>query len=513
MRERLPEGTLTRRYAGSAASTLLLRVVSALVGLWSTRQLVDALGDASFGLVALAWSALGLAAFAGLGLPAGITRAVADLRGRGEVEQVRPLLRATSRWFAGVGLAVGAALALFALAGGVGVLAIPGDLVATATGVLLVAGAGSVLTWPLGAYPAALAGMQRYGVLGITGGVTAIAAALAGVGVARAGGGPAGVLAAALGTGIVGGAAQAWIVERSLRRSATAPPPSRASLRELLRFGAGVLALELAAVLIYGTDQILLGVVVSLESVAAYAVASRLHTLVREAHGAMVAALFPILAEERGRGNPAAAEQAIYRGTRYAAGLVVPGALACVLLSGAFVESWMGPSFAWVGPISAAFVGYWLVAPFTGVLAQVALGSGEAGLLGRIALAAAVVNVVVSLALVRRWGVGGVVAGTLVAYALAIPAQVVLLFPRLGVDRRRFLREAVLPVAACVVPAAILATVLLASTRPSHTWATVIGWGVAIVVLCWVPLWFVAVEPRDRRRLAAWVLRTADGRS
>jgi hypothetical protein len=97
--------------------------------------------------------------------------------------------------------------------------------------------------------------------------------------------------------------------------------------------------------------------------------------------------------------------------------------------------------------------------------------------------------------------VGGVIAGTLVAYGLALPAQFLFLFPRLGIDRRRFFREVIVPVYGVVAPASAVWWLLLPRVPAPDGPVGLLLQAALIAGSCWAGLWFVAVEPRDRRRI------------
>ena len=106
-----------------------------------------------------------------------------------------------------------------------------------------------------------------------------------------------------------------------------------------------------------------------------------------------------------------------------------------------------------------------------------------------------------SLVLVRMWGIAGVIAGTLLAYALALPAQFALLFPRLGISRRRFAREVLSPVYSVAVPAGVLWWLALRWLPEPSGVLSLCAAGALIVGSCWVGLWFTAVDRRDRKRV------------
>ncbi len=504
------QGELTRRYLANTLANGVLKVASALAGLWAARELVRSLGAAGFGLVTLSSALAGYLAFLGLGLPAGLVRQVADLRGRGLETRLRRLVRWAFVLFLGIGLAGAVLLAVFTLCGGLRLLAIPEASLEAARSAMLSAAVVLLVSWPLSVFTATLTGLQRIPALNAVTGVASLVAAAVSVSVARAGGGAAGVVLATGGIMAAGGVIQALLVRGSFPR--TSGPAMSVGVREelgpLFSFGVWVLAMEIAALLIYQTDQVLLSLFVSIESLTGYYVAARLHNLVREANGILGSALFPLIAEEHGRGNLAAAEQAIYRGTRYSAAIIAPATVAAMLLARPFIRVWMGDSFVHLAPLAQAFVSYYLVAVLTSMVGQVALGTGQSALLGKIALVSALVNLGVSLTLVVRWGIAGVIAGTLVAYALAIPAQFALLFPRLGIGRRRFVREVVLPVYGVVAPAGFLWWLILRRVGEPEGLASLLLIGGLIVGSCWALLWFSAVDSRDRRRALGWLGRT-----
>lgn len=498
-----PQGELTRRYLINTLSQGALRAVSAVAGLWAAREIVRAIGPLEFGLVALSSSLVGYMAFLGLGLPAGLVRQVAELHGRGLPGRLRRLVRSAFFVFSGIGAVGAAGLFLFTWSGGLSLLAMDQAAAASAGRALVATGAVVLVSWPLAVFSATLTGLQRYPALNTIAGLAALAAAIASVLVARSGGGAAGVILATGGVLALAGLVQAAMVRRLAPPAGASERASsgREEMRALVSFSAWILALELAALVIYQTDQILLGTLVSVESLTAYYVAAKLHNFIREGNGVLVSTLYPMIATEHGRGNESAAEQAIYRGTRYECTILGPATLAVILLARPFLRLWMGEEFAHLAPLAQAFVSYMFLAILTSIAGQVALGRGEAKLLGQIAIGSAVLNLIVSLALIRTWGIAGVIAGTLAAYALAIPAQLALVFPKLGIARRRFLAEVIVPVYPVLAGAALFWWFALRHVAEPRSVAALLAQGALIVATCWVPLWFTAVTPRDRRRI------------
>ena len=501
--ERPPPGVLTRLFVRNTGANLALRAVTVAASLVATAALVHGYGADRFALVVLALHLAGLASLAAPGLPGALTREVAAAIGRGDPAAAARMVRAAGRLYLAGGLLLGGGLAAFALAGGIRLFRFPAEVRAEGTAVLALAGVVLAARWALAAWGDALAGLQEYPYLA---GVRSVAALAVSTGVAAAAwtGLP---LAAVL---VVHGAvrlAEGLALRARARRLLPGDrvPPGRtlATLRPVFRIGAEMAVLEVAGIVHHRTDTLVLALLASAPAVAACQVTVRLHNLVREFQGTLASALAPLVARESGRGNEAAVDEALYRGTRYDLVVLLPVVIPAVLFAGDFLRTWLGPEWARWGPLAAAFAGYWGIAGLTTFAGQVAVGTANVRPLAAIAAGTAVLNLGLSILLAPRYGVAGVLGATLAAYAVALPLQGVFLFPRLGVRAGRFLREVVLP----VYPAALAAAGLLAAARrlvppPEGIAGLALQGGAAGIVTLGI-LAAAALDARDRARLRA----------
>jgi len=496
-------GALTRLFLRNTGANLALRGASVVASLVATAALVHGYGEDRFALVVLGLHLAGLASLAAPGLPGALTREVAAAIGRGDPVEAGRLVRAAGRLYLVGGLLLGGGLAAFASLGGMRIFRFPPETFREGTAVLALAGVVLAARWAFAAWGDALAGLQEYPYLAVV--RSGIAFALsAGVALVAWRGLP---LPAVLGVHGIARLAEGLFLRSRARRLLPAPPvPPRETLRTLrpvFRIGADMAILEVAGIVHHRVDTLVLAVLASASAVAACQVTVRLHNLVREFQGTLASALAPLVARESGRGNEAAVEQVLYRGTRYDLVVLLPVVVPAVLFAGDFLRLWLGPEWARWGPLAAAFAGYWGVAALTTFAGQVAVGTANVRPLAAIAAGTAVVNLGLSVLLAPRHGVAGVLGATLVAYGLALPLQAIFLFPRLGIRAGRFLREVILP----VYPAAGAVTLVLAALRrvvppPASFPGLVLQGGVAGFLVLAVLLG-AALEPRDRERLRA----------
>ncbi len=498
-------GTLTRLFLRNTAANLALRGASVVASLVATAALVHGYGEDRFAVIVLGLHLAGLASLAAPGLPGALTREVAAAVGRGARGDAGRLVRAAGRLYLLGGLLLGSALAAFALLGGMRLFRFPPGTYREGTTVLALAGAVLAARWAFAAFGDALAGLQEYPYLAAVRSAVALGVS-AGVALAAWRGLP---LAVVPGIHALARVVEGLLLRARARRLLPPPPvpPGKTlrTLRPVFRIGAEMAVLEVAGVVHHRVDTLVLAVLASAPAVAACQVTVRLHNLVREFQGTLASALAPLVARESGRGNEAAVEQVLYRGTRYDLVVLLPVVIPAVLFAGDFLRLWLGPEWARWGPLAAAFAGYWGVAALTTFAGQVAVGTANVRPLAAIAAGTAVVNLALSIVLAPRHGVAGVLGATLVAYGLALPLQAIFLFPRLGIRPGRFLREVILP----VYPAALALAVTLALLRrvvppPAGFPALVFQGSIAGFVVLAV-LARVALEPRDRQRLRAFL--------
>jgi O-antigen/teichoic acid export membrane protein len=188
------------------------------------------------------------------------------------------------------------------------------------------------------------------------------------------------------------------------------------AVHRLLGLGALYFLTTFGWQLIVGTDTLVIASALGLVSVARYVPASRLVDIVFQALFVVLGTLQPLLAESAGKGaigKAASLHLAAVRGCSVVAALFVPG----VAFFGQFVL------LAWVG--EAGYSGYavlFVLGLFAAARAisyasgAILAGLGQMGAMATVTLVEGVINLGLSLFLVRRLGVLGVALGSLLAH-------------------------------------------------------------------------------------------------
>lgn len=412
--------------------------IGALTALLVTPFALSHLGDARFGLWALAGAAIGLVRLLDLGLVRALTREVASALGSGTADDAASAVRSARALM----LLLGAGSILTAwwlreplLAG---LLALPPPLRAEAGYVLIGSVAVAALEGAFAPYQAALDGLGRMDLSNVVDGlVQRLLSPLGVLLVLGAGWGLRGLIWKNLVLALLAGLIYAGLLGRlapALR--AGAPRLDRAATRRLLAFGRHVQAVNLGSALIDPVAKTLLGRGAGLETVALYELANRVTGQLGGACMALSNALFPAAAElaAAGTGSDAARARLVAlhrRATRYTAWLVLPAWLILIALAPLLFEAWVGPGYADSARALRLMSGGWILA----LLALPAFLLAQAGGQPRISTVGGLVTPAVSiglcLLLVEPLGLAG--AGLATSAGLAAGALVTL-----GLFARRF---------------------------------------------------------------------------
>ena len=234
-----------------------------------------------------------------------------------------------------------------------------------------------------------------------------------------------------------------------------------ARVREITGFSATLFVVDIATKINMSSDTVVIGAVMGTAAIAGWAVATRFSGAIWTLTRVLSRFLFPNIVESATRGDTAQLRALYVEGTRASLAFVIPLAVITAVLAEPLLAIWVGPRFAESAPL------IWVLGTITtirigeGVGHAVLKGAGHHRLLARASIGIALLNLALSIALVRPLGLLGVAIGTLIPVA-AISSF--FLFPaacrRVDIRVAEMLHRAVWPAAWPAIPAAGLGIVL-----------------------------------------------------
>jgi O-antigen/teichoic acid export membrane protein len=378
------------------------------------------LGIAEYGLWMLVASLTYYFQLLDLGYGNGLVRHVADADARGDIAGVNNILSTFVVVYAGLGL--------LAAAGTLGLIfwAVPrfphlsapdirrGQLLLAMMGLRVAVG------FPMTVFGAATTARQRFALNNTVAIVVALVNGLVTYIVLASGHGLVALVASTTTVGLASYVGYAWTARRAFPELRIRPSSfNRTLVRDVTSFSIYLFVIDIAIQIGFNLDNVVIGAALGTSAVAVYAVTLRLADYQRQLGNQFNTLLFPIAVRFGAGGRADALESMLIEGTRIAL-LMMAGVTICVIgFGGPLIARWMGPGFeAGVVPLYVlAIAGVVLVGQ--GPLGSILLGTGRHRLVAYVSLGEAIANLVLSVILVRRFGMLGVAVGTAVPVVLA----------------------------------------------------------------------------------------------
>lgn len=385
-----------------------------LIGIFMLPFNVSHLGQSAYGLWVLVASVTVYFSMLDLGYGVAQVRFAAKYRAQGDAGALNQIASTMFFMFSGVGL-VAFAVAILISLNLDKLFPLSADQVRTGQIVLLFISAYVALGFPFSVFGGIVNGFQRQYLNGVVAFVTAITVAVVNVIVLLSGYGLAELVAATTGVRILSYLAYAANAYRVFPALRIRPQFfKRERLREVTGFSVFILIIDLANKLNYSTDAIVVGVFLGTSAVAIWAVAQRVIEIVQRITDQLNAVLFPVVVDSSTVQRTDRLQKILVQGTRLSLGMVVPLATVLGLTARPLVMVWVGPQFA--ESVNVIYILSVVVALRVGnaTSAVILKGSDLHKFLAFSNLSMALGNLILSVLLVRVYGLIGVAIGTLI---------------------------------------------------------------------------------------------------
>ncbi|MDX6689270.1 MAG: hypothetical protein QOG15_727 [Solirubrobacteraceae bacterium] len=447
--------------ARNAAYGYITLVLGALLGFVLTPILLSRLGTTGFGIWSLILGAIGYISLleAGLGF-ATITRVTAS---EAEGPEVVSRVLGTSLGLCAC-IGAGGIVVVVGLAAAFPVLFhVPSHLITDARLAVLIMGVWQLSGFVLLVLTASLIGTGRMYLVTFSGFAVSTLASAAQAAALLSGGGLKSIAAIQLVGGLLTIVVFRWQLRRvlpavTIRLRSFHPPTAR----KLLGLGWRNSIFSVATVLAFGSDIILVGLLLDAEAAAAYAIAFRAYTLLQRVSTGVLSAVGPAHAHAAHHSTAERRFRLYCIATLATLCLAAFGALTVGIYASPLLQLWLG---SFPGAASSVLVILCAVLILHGPgfnAATLLLASEQASELMRVTMLAASLNIVASIAFTLTQGTIGPALGSLFAVALIdavyLPGRICRI---LGQPYSELLRRVVLPV---IVPVTLLAGILLAGS-------------------------------------------------
>jgi O-antigen/teichoic acid export membrane protein len=283
---------------------------------------------------------------------------------------------------------------------------------------------------------------------------------------------------------------------------------NRESLRLIFSFSFYFFLLLLASRIIFFADALVIGIFLPVGLITYFAIASNLSNYARTLLSGIWTTTTPLASSLEAQGAHADVGRMLLNRSRFGMVLMIPIGVTFVLRGPSFIGMWMGPNYAYPSGLVLQILTFGLVIASGNMIANATmLGISKHKAVVPAAMAEAISNLALSVALIRPYGIYGVAWGTtipsLVVSVLFWPWYVrrTLQIPMssyvMSVWGRPFL---------AAVPFA-LATYLVEKYWPASQLFFFFLQVAMVLPLALVGFWFVCFTPAERREYAAHYLQ------
>jgi len=496
----------TLTVARNVSTRYLAIAVEALLGFVVLPFNIAHLGQSAYGLWMLTASVTTYFSVLDLGYGGALVKFVAQYRARRDVRGLNEILSTTFVVFATFGAVTYLVAIVIAVYMG-RLFQLTPEQIHTGRIVMLIISLNVAVGTAVSVFGGVINGFQRYDLNNLVGTVASVITAVVNVAMLLAGYGLVELVAA---TTIV--RLLSYVVYRA---NAYRVFPAleirvgsfrRERLREVTSLSVYMLLIDWANKLNYSIDALVIGAFLNTSAVAIWVVGQRLAEVVQRLTNQLNDVLFPTVVDNDTADRMHRLQAILIQGTRLSLATVVPMGGAMMLMASPLIRAWVGPGFAGSVVVMQLLSLTVIVRIGTATASTLLKGAGEHRLVAFANVAAAIVNVAVSIAIVKPLGLIGVAIGTLVPVSVA---SSLVLFPagcrRVQLTVARGLAEAVWP---AIWPAAVM-TAFVFLTRDLMP-PSLVGVGVEMAAAClvYIAVFIAFGISREERRL--YLMKTFD---
>lgn len=405
------------KVARNVATRYVAIGIDAVVGFAVLPFNVHHLGQSAYGLWMLMSSLTLYFSVLDLGFGSSVTKFVAQYRARRDARSLNEIVSTIFFIFTAIGCL--AYVGFIAVATHTGqIFRLEPDQVETARNLTLIIGVYVAASFPFSVFGGIINGFQRYDVNSIVGIGCSILVAIVNVVLLSLGFGLVPLVLATTSVRVATYFLYRWNAYQIFRLLSVRPSLFRWSrVRELSTFSVYISMIDWASKINYSADAIVIGAFMPSAAVAIWTVPQRLAEGVQRLTNQINGVLFPVVVDSDAGQRPERLRAVFLQGTRFTMVLVVPLATALFLLAGPLIRAWVGPTFEQAVPVAQILLVVVAVRVGNSSATTVLKGAGCHRFLAFTNLTIALVNIALSLLLIRNYGLIGQAVGTLVPVA------------------------------------------------------------------------------------------------
>ncbi len=274
------------------------------------------------------------------------------------------------------------------------------------------------------------------------------------------------------------------------------------TLKKIVKYSFLVFLLTLAGQIIFSTDNIVIGLFISTSSITYYAIALRLIDYTRQSLRVMTSVLMPTASSLSANNDLEKIQKILLRGTKYSLLLILPIGTFFVLFGQNLITLWMGSKYQSSTIILIILIIPYLISVSENVAGVILQGIGKLHFLTILTFSEALLNLILSIILIKPLGLVGVAVGTAIPFTISrgiiMPIYICRLLRQ---PMLLYIKKAVIPPMVSVLPFVFLIMIEKTIIYPKTFLILGLQFFIAIIVYGLVSVKFCFSRPELRSLL------------
>ncbi len=402
-------------------SNVSITALTYIINFFMIPFMIHKLGTGNYGTYILATSFTGYFSFMSFGVGQSLQKFVAEYNAQKKQELLSEVINASFVFYLIVGICV-CIMMLFVSNYFIFYLNFSMEEYHKAQNIINIVALVSLVSWPASIFMSILHGLQKYSIvnhftLGLTVLSTAVIIILLNQGY--------GIIALVIATNIIG--AFGWIINWRLVKHYL--PHCKihfqsfkvSTLKNIFNFSVHLFIIQIAKILSYYADRLVLAFFLPVSAVAYYEVVTKPQYWIRTVVKLLGSAVMPAASDAKAQQNYAFINKMVFWGGRFTLAAVISISIPFLFVSKEFLSTWMGSEYAAYTLEMQIFLGYWIITGTNGLLQSVLIGWGRVKELSILALSSGVLNFLLSIFLVYKMGLIGALISTSLISILVTP--------------------------------------------------------------------------------------------
>jgi O-antigen/teichoic acid export membrane protein len=280
--------------------------------------------------------------------------------------------------------------------------------------------------------------------------------------------------------------------------------PKREEAVRLLNYGKYVLISNIGDKIVFATDSVIVGMFLPISSLTFYAIGGSLIEQFRSFVMSMASVVNPLSSSLEARKEARTLVLVVTTGARAATLLGLPICIGFFTLGKQFIGLWMGAEYAEpAGQILIVLaIGHLIGLPYY-TISGVLYGLGRHHIVAYTRIFEGLVNLVLSIVLVQKYGLVGVAVGTVIPHIIVVAGVLPAVLARwVPIDLREYYLSTYLRPLVASLPFWGTCWLIATEVRPDGFLVFFASVGLALVTYI-VPCWFIVLSGEERATLTA----------